>query len=139
MKHVGLLCFFLLMPVSAWAADPAPRPIDMTAVLMGADGKPMVDTTRVTPDDPKCERCGSLTLGTVVSMALLVDRKEDTTMDPVAKARRGILALSIMNNKTAVLTASQVAEITKLMSVWPPLVLARALPLLDPNLNLAAQ
>ena len=133
--------FVLLLPLliasHAWADGP--RPIDMTTVLNGADGKPMVDSTKMTADDPRCDHCPPMTLGTVVSMALLVDRKEDAQMDPVAKARRGALGLSVIDNKSAVLTSAQIAEITRLMSVWPPLVLARALPLIDPNLNLAAQ
>ena len=135
MKRLALL-LPLLFAMPAWADQ---RPIDMTTVLMGADGKPITDTTKLTADDPRCEKCGPMTLGTVVGMALLLDRKEDAQMDPIAKARRGALALQIMDNKAAVLSAAQIAEITKLMSVWPPLVLARALPLLDPNLNLAAQ
>jgi hypothetical protein len=137
------LAFFDLGGVAhnAWAADPAPgpRPIDMTQVLIGPDGKPMTDTTKITADDPKCEKCGPMTLGTVVSMALLLDRKEDAQMDPVAKAKRGALGLAVIDNKAMVLNASQIAEITKLMSVWPPLVLARALPMLDPNLDLATK
>lgn len=133
----------LLLTTQAWAVDsapttpPGPHPIDMTQVLTGPDGKPMTDSTKVTPEDPKCEKCGPMTLGTVVSMALLLDRKEDAQMDPVAKAKRGALGLAVLDNKAMVLTAAQIADITKLMSVWPPLVLARALPLLDPNLDLS--
>lgn len=128
----------LLLALSAAAPDGA-RTIDMTAVIVGTDGKPLLDTTKQMPDDPKCDKCGSLTLGSVVAAALLADRKDEPSITAVEKAKRGVLALRLLDDKAATLTATQIADITRLLSVWPPLVVARALPLLDPAVDLSGK
>ncbi len=130
-----LAAALIILPLAAWASEP--RPIDMTVVLMDAMGKPIVDSSKVTAEDPKCEKCGPLTLGAAVAAALLVDRRDEPNISALEKAKRGLLALKIMDDKGAVLTAGQIADITKLMAIWPPIVVARALPLLDPNIDLS--
>lgn len=128
----------LLLSLSA-AAPEAPRTIDMTAVINGTDGQPLKDTTKQLPDDPKCDNCGSLTLGSVVAAALLMDRKDEPNLSSVDKAKRGVLALRLLDDKTATLTAPQIADITRLMNIWPAIVVARALPMLDPAVDLSGK
>lgn len=128
----------LLLALTAAAPDGV-RTIDMTAVIIGTDGKPLRDTTKQMPDDPKCDNCGSLTLGSVVAAALLADRKDEPGITSVEKAKRGVLALRLLDDKAATLNATQLADIERLLSIWPPLVVARALPLLDPAVDLSGK
>lgn len=130
-----LVILFLSCAFAASAlADP--RPIDMTTVLMGPDGVPLKDGAMGAADDPTCSRCGPLTLGRVVATALLTDRKDETGLSTLDKAKRGALALRLLDDKAAVLTSAQITEIVRLLNLWAPVVVARALPLLDPNLDL---
>lgn len=134
-----LLCCSTVLAQTPPAPDSAQRTIDMTTVIVDIAGKPVIDTTRATPDDPNCTKCGPLTLGTVVAASLLAERKEETNLSTVDKAKRGALAVKVMDNKAAVLTSAQIAEILKLMSIWSTLVVTRAVPLLDPNIDLSTK
>jgi hypothetical protein len=122
----------------ALAADPAPpRVIDMTVVLTDLRGKPIVDTTQATVEDPQCARCGPLTLGTAVALALLTERKDEPNLSAVDKAKRGILAMRLLDNKAATLTGPETALIDRLVSVLSPMVVARVIPLIDPTVDLS--
>lgn len=136
MKRIFFALSLLATP--AFAAE-APRTIDMTTVITDLHGKPLPDGTQVTADDPQCTKCSPLTLGVVVASALLADRKDEPNLSAIDKAKRGALALRILNEKAAVLTATQASEITRLLTVWTPLVVARALPLIDPATDISGK
>lgn len=133
-----LILAALLLSVPAFAAE-APRTIDMTTVITDLHGKPLPDGSKATADDPKCEKCAPLTLGTVVASALLAERKDEPNLSTVDKAKRGVLAMRIVDDKAAVLTAPQVSEIERLLNAWSLLVVARALPLIDPATDLSGK
>lgn len=136
----------LILPFAARGAE-APRTIDMTTIitdmhgraipdgsqaipLIGVDGKPVIGPDAKPETD--CSKCGPLTLGTVVASALFTDRKDEPYLPSLDKGKRGALALRIVDDKAVVLTATQVAEIIRLLGIWSPLIVARALPLIDP-------
>ena len=130
-----LIVALLILASPAFAEEP--RTIDMTVVLKDAAGKPIADMTQSTPEDPQCAKCCHLTLGRAAATALLVERqKEEPNLAAVDKAKRGALALYITDNPAAKLTAAQIAEIVRLMNIWPPLIVVRSIPLLDPNIDL---
>jgi hypothetical protein len=104
--------------------------------MIDAFGKTIPDGSQAKTDDPKCEKCAPLTLGTVVATALLSDRKDETGMSALDKAKRGALAMRMLDNKAAVLTPAQVVEIEKLLTVWPTIIITRALPMIDPTVKL---
>lgn len=138
MKRQLILLSSLLFCAPAFATEaPAARTIDMTTVITDLHGKPVPDGTQVTPDDPKCEKCAPLTLGTVIANALLADRRDEPNLSAIDKAKRGVLAMRIVDDTAAVLTAPQVSEIERLLNIWSPLVVARALPLIDPATDLS--
>lgn len=129
---MGLFCF-------AIAAEPvAPRTIDMTTVLTDQKGKPIADATLVTPDDPNCSKCAPLTLGAAVATALLSERRDEPVLTPsIEKAKRAALAMRLLDNPAALLTAKETADIIRLMNIWGPIVVLRALSILDPNLDVS--
>lgn len=127
---LGALC--IAMP--AFAADP--RTIDMTTVIVDLRGKPIIDGGQATPEDPRCEKCEPLTLGVVVSTALLSERKDEPNLSSIEKGRRGLLAMRVADDKAAVLTSAQISEIIRLLNVWAPLVVARVIPMLDPAVDI---
>ena len=128
---------FALLASSAIAAE-APH-IDMMTVITDLHGKPIPDGSQATPADPQCQKCSPLTLGVVVATALLTDRKDEPNLSALDKAKRGLLAMRIVNDKAAALTAPQISEIERLLNVWPPLIVARALPLIDPATDLSGK
>lgn len=132
------LALMLVFPLATLAADP-PRTIDMTEVLTDQKGKPIPDATMASAEDPRCDKCAPLTLGAAVATALLTDRKEEPNLSSVDKARRATLGLRLLDNKAAVLNAKETADIVRLMNVWGSIVVVRALPLLDPNLDLTGK
>lgn len=125
---------FALSLLSAPALAAAPSPVDMTTVILDQRGKPIPDTSQATPEDPKCEKCSPLTLGTVVATALLTDRGQtEPNLSAIEKAKRGVLALKVLDGKDVTLNAKETADVVRLLSIWPPLITARAIPLIDPN------
>jgi len=134
MKKIVLTAAILLAALPAMAQ--APRAIDMTIVLPDLHGKPLIDYAQRTADDPDCKKCGGLTLGEVVATALLTERKDEPNVTAVEKAKRGALAIKLVNNPAAVLTAAETSEIIPLLNVWMPLVVADAIAILDPALDI---
>jgi hypothetical protein len=122
--------------LAAFAAEPA-RSIDMTTILLDQKGKPIPDATQLTPDDPACAKCGPLTLGSAIATALLTERKDEPNVSSLDKARRAALALRLIDDKAATLTAKQTADIVRLMNLWGGIVVVRVLPILDPALDLS--
>lgn len=106
--------------------------VDMTTVIHDQHGKPVTDTSQASAEDPTCKQCTSLTLGSVVAAALLADRKEEN-LSAIEKAKRGVLAMKVATGKDVSLNAKETADIVRLLSVWPPLVVSQAIPLIDPN------
>lgn len=131
-----LAAVFVIFSVSqaTMAEPPAGRTIDMTVVLLDQNSKPIPDQSQATVADPRCEKCAPLTLGAAVAFALLSDHRDERPIpDALEKARRGALALSLLDNKSATLSADKTAKIIKLMDIWGPIVIVRAVPLLDPD------
>jgi hypothetical protein len=129
----------LASPASSPAAGAAeaPRTVDMTQVVLDQKGDPVPDATQQTPDDPRCTKCGPLTLGAAIAVVLLIDHKDEPNINSLEKAKRAALATKILGNKEAVLTPQQVTEITKLMNIWTPIVISRVLPAIDPTVDLS--
>lgn len=135
MRYIILAATLIAAPALALGADP-PRTVDMTTVLLDQKGKPIPDATMATPEDPKCDKCSPLTLGAAVATALLTDRKDEQFLSSIDKAKRATLALRLLDNKAATLTAKETADIVRLMNIWGGIVVVRSLPILDPNLDL---
>jgi hypothetical protein len=137
--------FIMLFAGAALAEDPAPasapapagpRTIDMTQVVIDNKGKPVPDTSQITPDDPTCSKCQPLTVGSAIATALLMDHREEQNVSAIDKARRAALAMRIQNNTAVKLTPKEVVEISRLMNVWGAIVVVRVLPIIDPNVDL---
>jgi hypothetical protein len=139
MKHITLAALVIAC-TPALAQTPLPaRTVDMTTVLVDMNGAPLSDGSKVVigPDGKAdCSKCGSLTLGAAVATALLTDRRDEQNLPAIDKAKRGALALKIMDDKASVLNPVQIEEIKRLLVIWSPLVLTRALPLIDPTVKL---
>lgn len=131
----------LLFATPALAQTPKPPvPVDMTTVLTDLKGAPIPDGSQAATN-AECkqdfQKCPPLTLGTVIASALLMDRKDEPNLSTIDKAKRGYLAKEVLDNKAVVLSPAQVTEIEKLLSVWSPLIINDALPLIDPTVKLA--
>lgn len=133
MRLAFVFCAFLALPA---LADEAKRGIDMTIVMTDVHGKAIPDVSMATKEDPTCTQCPALTLGEAIAVALLSEHPEERSLDAVEKARRGLLAQRIIDGAVKSLDASQRAKIIKMMSIWGPIVSAKALPLIDPDLDL---
>ena len=133
-----ILAALLILPLAAKAQTaPSPRTVDMTTVLTDLHGKPIPDGTQATIADPQCAKCGPLTLGTAVALALLTDRgRDEPGLSAIDKAKRGVLAMRLLDASAAVLTAAEAAEIIKLSSILSPMVEMRLVPLIDPAVDL---
>ena len=107
----------------------------MTTGLLDAKGKPLPNPSGQTSEDPRCTKCDPLRLGDVVAYALFADgpRQDRVPLSSIEKARRGALALRVMDDPKAKLTAADLDMIVKSLDVWAPLVVVRAIALLDPN------
>lgn len=127
--------FALALLTPTLAAAEAPRVIDMTSTLLDLKGQPIKDMTKATKEDPQCAKCGPLTLGVAVGLALTTPRQEEH-LSALDSAKRGALALRIYGEKSVTLTADQISMIIKLMDIWGPLITARAVPMLDPAQDL---
>ena len=126
-----LLLVYLFSSISAHAADPA-RPIDMTQVLVDADGKPIVDPFQMTKDDPECLKCGHLTLGRAIEHALFAALPDDKT-PAEQKWARGVLAEKIKEDPHATLTAEELVVVKRVVGeVYSARLLVAMYPLLDP-------
>lgn len=121
------LVALLLFPLNALADDkPAPIVIDMTTVLTDLSGKPIPDPTR-----PDCKDC-QLTLGVAIEWALCSDTKETANDNATIKFRNCSLGERLHEDKTATLGGPQLAVVEDRIKMWPPQVVSRILPLIDP-------
>ncbi len=145
MRSLIFAAALVLLPIAALAqaASMPAHTVDMTTPLHDVDGKPLKDPAAHDPDDPTCAKCPPLTVGDVVARALFNVPGSD---DPHAKAdpqklwARGALAMRIQKDKTAVLTAPEIAMIEELVGRgYPsPLLIMQVFPLLDPAAKPAA-
>jgi hypothetical protein len=109
------------------------RTIDMTTVLNDEHGKPLKDAGgQDLKADPTCEKCPLLTLGHAIANVLFAPDKDASGQELWG---RGELASRIKDDKTATLTADEIAKIKTLLAKdYPaPVIIMQAYPLLDPN------
>jgi hypothetical protein len=125
-----VLVLFILTCTAAFAAD-VPRKIDFTQVLLDPDGQPLTDCIKVDEaNQNKCIKTKELTLGDVAMQALNVPERDISYTDA---NKRGQLGLSVYKSTEAVLTSDEITLIKKqLAKRWSPIVVARAIVLLDP-------
>jgi len=108
------------------AADPTS--IDFTQVIIGLDGKPLLQ------GDPKTPI--SMTLSDVAMNALETMIEEDKQMSGSDKYKQDELAHKFYMNKRAVLTVEEIALIkTRIGKLYSPLIVGASWRLLDPALH----
>jgi hypothetical protein len=128
---VLLLCSF----TARADADPAPHPIDMTAVMMGDQGVPLKDVADRTAEDPDCKKCRDLTLGRAVVNALFVMLPEERDLSGEQKFSRGLLAKRVESDPKAQLSAEEIAVVKRLIGkTYGTAVVVQAYQMLDPNM-----
>lgn len=127
---LSLFVFVSLAHGTAFAGD-TPRKIDFTQLLLDADDHPFAECVKADPaDKTKCAEEKQLTLGYVALQALNSPEQNITYSEA---AKRGQLGLMVYRSNGAELTADEITLIkTQLPKRWSPLVVARAVPLLDP-------
>jgi hypothetical protein len=123
-----LLLAFLAGP--AFADAPPARAIDMTVVLTDIQGGPVWDRPQSEPGARK------VTLGYAIATALLADHQGEQNLGAVEKAKRAALALRIVDEKAAVLTATEAADIVRLSNVLSAIVVLRVVQAVDPATDL---
>lgn len=109
--------------------------IDMTAVLLDVDDRPIVDQAGIQRIE---DMAGAppLTLGRAVMHALFSAPPEERDVLPEEKWARAALAMQIRDDPAAELTAEQIAKIKRLLGrLYGGLIIMRAFPLLDPNVK----
>lgn len=138
MKRIAFITAALLAsaPVVAFADPPKPRTIDMSTVITDLHGKPVPDTSQATKEDPNCAKCAPLTLGELCATGLLTPSDSNKNLSAIEKAKRGALALKLANAHQVALTAAEVTEIMDAIKYMPPMLMVRAVPLLDPAVDL---
>lgn len=145
MIRLVLVC--LLFMSTAQAQILSGSTVDMTTLLKDRHGQSLRDVSAsdetgkscafIQDTAPNVDWCPKLTLGLAVSTVLYMSFKEDVALDPKQRAARARLADELVENKTAHLTAKQVALIETLLGrQYGGLVLSQTYALLDPNLKL---
>lgn len=134
MKKALLLLTFCSLSTSICIADEVVKTkINMTQVLV-EDSKDITDPYFSTKDDPSCSKCPPLTLGMAASHALMGSYEDERGLDGEQKWARGVLADKIKNDASAILTASDVILIKRLLGkMFGVVIIKAAYPLLDPN------
>lgn len=136
MRKMLLAAVLCAVSTAVLAEPPKFRTIDMTTVMTDLRGHPIPDMSQATAADPQCLKCDSMTLGFVVATGLLTPGEDDARLSAVEKAKRAALGLRLLDQRAAVLTATESAEILKAMRGLPALYLLRAVPLIDPAADL---
>lgn len=129
---VVMVVAFLAAPL--WAAD-EPRKIDFTQLVADLDGKPYTECLKSDEADrAKCVDEVKVTLGLLVSRALISRFQDEKDISLEEQSTRGFLAIKLYKAKEAVLTADQVVLLKKLAGKmgWPNIVSARVCVALDP-------
>lgn len=116
----------------ALAAD-APKRIDFTQVITDQDDKPIVDCLKLKDDRSGCADEKTLTLGWVSMQALNLAEQGISYSDSL---KRGTLALRVVKAADAELSEEEITLIkTQLAKRYSPLVVARAVPMLNAGLK----
>jgi hypothetical protein len=141
MRTITLIVALCIAIPTAMAQTKAPSPytIDMTVRLLDIAGQPITDPSQMTAADPQCAKCGPLTLGAAIATSLCTERREDASETALSKAQRCSLGMRKMHDAEAKLTIEELTTIKGHLGSWGPLVLARIIPLIDPNENLGGQ
>ena len=120
----------LALALAALLFASAAEAVDFTQPILGPDDKPAID--------PKAPDAGPVTLGAVISAALLSPPpgasrgNTGVPADPLRLARRAELALRVRSAKDAALTAEQIIEIKEAVTIFPPLTVLRVIQAIDP-------
>lgn len=138
----GCRCVVLLvaaLAVPAWAADePKKVTVDMTARVLDFNSKPIKDVFEINPkEDPTCEKCPELTLGSAIWWAVNRVLQDDNGVQPATRQAWVQLAGRIQHDPAAVLTPKErdalIDRVGKVYSQLQPVVAVRAPMMIDPN------
>lgn len=120
----------------ARAQEAKPWTVDMTAVLTDENGSVIKDEWLRPRDEKDCSKCPDLTLGAAVAHALFYVAPEERDVTGEQKWAWSALAVRIKTDPTAKLTHAEAALIyQRLGRLYSGVVLLRAMPLIDPNLE----
>lgn len=115
-KTLKYLAVLAVLATPAFAGQ-----VNFAAVLTDQDGKPIKDADQRV-----------LTLGRASMMALMQSYPDDIAASTEEKARRGVLALRVYTAGSVDVPAEDVVLIKKYIGkLYPPLIVVRALPLLE--------
>ena len=124
MKRISIAAFVAMLSTGALSAEV--RKIDFTVAVVDLKG----NVAHQTPDKDS----PVLTIGDVAATALLqpAQPRPGQQANPVALAKRAILAQRIMAATDATLTAEEVVEIKEAIGIYPPVTVLRVLEAIDP-------
>lgn len=134
MKKLLIGAFVVASTHLAFAAE-EPRKIDFTQVIGDLDGKPYTECLKVDDvDKGKCVDEVKVTLGLLISRALISRFQDEKDISLEEQSTRGYLAMKLYKAKDAVLSADQVVLLKKLAGKmgWPTIVSYRVCVTLDP-------
>lgn len=131
MLSLSLLLPLFLLPVAARAQHAA----DMTKILVDAGGRPIPDATGRAPDDKDCAKCPPLTIGAAVALALDASYPDEQNLGWQQRFDRAMLAQRIRNDPKAVLDATEVGVVERLIGKagMNGTVLLQVIEAIDPN------
>jgi hypothetical protein len=120
----------------AHADEAKPWTVDMTAALTDENGANIKDEWLRARDEKDCSKCPDLTLGAAVAHSLFYVTPEEREVTGEQKWAWSALAVRIKTDPAAKLTHAEAALIyQRLGKLYSGIVLLRAMPLIDPNLE----
>jgi hypothetical protein len=126
----------LVLAAFARAEEPKPWTVDMTTVLTDENGAIVKDEWLRPRDEKDCSKCPDLTLGAAVAHALFYVSPDEHEVTGEQKWAWSALAVRIKSDSAAKLTHAEAALIyQRLGRLYSGIVLLRAMPLIDPNLD----
>lgn len=130
MKRSLIAALLLCLTTPVVAADGS-RKIDFTQPLLDQDSRPMTECVKLNAvDRSKCDDEKVVTLGYAVFHALNVPEQNVSYTEAT---KRGQLALNVYRAADVGLSSEEISLIkTQLPKRWSPLVVARAVEILDP-------
>lgn len=111
-----------------------PRPVDMTQPIMDPYGHPVPDpATR--QDEKDCSKCGSLTIGHAIALALNGSYEDEKSLGWQQRYDRAALAKRIQDEKAAILDATEIAAVERLLAKagFTGWLIAAVVEQIDPN------
>ena len=148
MYRLVLATALLASPLAAHAQkapDPVPHTVDMTTYVRDAQSKPILDfMTRADADDaqkdPACTSCKPLTMGVLLSRALVGSYKGEENLDIGQRIGRAMLATRIKDQTAAVLTIDEVKALEHVLqeAQLGGEILVQIVPVIDPNYKVPA-